>query len=116
MKRENWNRDWYFAKGQGGLMQDGRRVQLPHDYMIESDVEESAPAAAAMGYFTGTVGTYTKYFHVPEEWQGELGIFMQNTHENTSRRHRVNSNPGGLQYMIKNQKAADKDDILLYDG
>ena len=71
MKRENWNRDWYFTKGQGGLMQDGRRVQLPHDYMIESDVEESAPAAAAMGYFTGTVGTYTKYFHVPEEWQGE---------------------------------------------
>ncbi|MCI9651899.1 MAG: hypothetical protein HFH98_08545, partial [Lachnospiraceae bacterium] len=55
MKRENWNRDWYFAKGQGGLMQDGRRVQLPHDYMIESDVEKSAPAAAAMGYFTGTV-------------------------------------------------------------
>ena len=71
MKRENWNRDWYFTKGQGGLMQGGRRVQLPHDYMIESDVEESAPAAAAMGYFTGTVGTYTKYFHVPEEWQGE---------------------------------------------
>ncbi len=25
-------------------------------------------------------------------------------------------NSGGLQYMIKNQKAADKDDILLYDG
>ncbi len=71
MKRENWNRDWYFTKGQAGLMNAGKKVQLPHDYMIESDVVREAPAAAAMGYFTGTVGTYTKYFHVPEQWQGE---------------------------------------------
>ncbi len=71
MKRENWNRDWYFTKGQAGLMQGGRRVQLPHDYMIESDVDETAPAGAAMGYFTGTVGTYTKYFEVPAQWEGE---------------------------------------------
>lgn len=71
MKRENWNRDWYFTKGQASLMKAGKRVQLPHDYMIESDVDREAPAAAAMGYFTGTVGTYTKYFEVPAEWQGE---------------------------------------------
>lgn len=71
MKRENWNRDWYFTKGQAGMMNAGKKVQLPHDYMIESDVVREAPAAAAMGYFTGTVGTYTKYFHVPEQWQGE---------------------------------------------
>ena len=71
MKRENWNRDWYFTKGQAGMMNAGKKVQLPHDYMIESDVVREASAAAAMGYFTGTVGTYTKYFHVPEQWQGE---------------------------------------------
>ncbi len=71
MKREKWNRDWYFTRGQAGLMQAGEKVQLPHDYMIESDVVREAPAAAAMGYFTGTVGTYTKYFEVPEAWQGE---------------------------------------------
>ena len=71
MKRQKWNRDWYFTRGQAGLMQAGEKVQLPHDYMIESDVVREAPAAAAMGYFTGTVGTYTKYFEVPEAWQGE---------------------------------------------
>lgn len=71
MKRENWNRDWYFTKGQASMIQAGKRVQLPHDYMIESDVAREAPAAAAMGYFTGTTGTYTKYFEVPKAWQGE---------------------------------------------
>lgn len=71
MKRENWNRDWYFTTGRADLVQAGRRVQLPHDYMIESDVTREAPAAESMGYFTGTAGTYTKYFHVPREWQGE---------------------------------------------
>ena len=71
MKRTNWNRDWFFTKGMANLMNYGRKVQLPHDYMIGGDVREDAPAGAAMGYFSAGVGTYTKFLTVPEEWEGE---------------------------------------------
>lgn len=71
MKREKWNRDWYFTKGGANLVQYGSRIQAPHDYMIGEDVREDAPAGAAMGYFTGTVGTYTKFLDAPGEWEGE---------------------------------------------
>lgn len=71
MKRENWNRDWFFTKGSANMTNYGNRVQLPHDYMIGEAVREDAPAGAAMGYFTGGVGTYTKFLTVPEEWEGE---------------------------------------------
>ena len=58
MKKEDLNRGWSFQKGSPMLMMAlatgsfGRKVNLPHDYMIESDVRADAPAGAAMGYYT----------------------------------------------------------------
>ena len=58
MKWENLNRDWFFKKGQVRVFPGndadilGKKVNLPHDYMIESDVHPDAPAGPAMGYYT----------------------------------------------------------------
>ena len=82
MRKENLNRDWYFQRGSVMLMMAlaqeaqgksgfGKKVQLPHDYMIEGDVKEDAPAGAAMGYFTDGTATYTKFLEIPAEWKGE---------------------------------------------
>ena len=77
MKKEDLNRGWSFQKGSPMLMMAlatgsfGRKVNLPHDYMIESDVRADAPAGAAMGYYTEGVATYTKELDIPAEWEGE---------------------------------------------
>ncbi len=75
MRTINLDRDWKFRTGTYWQCLHetdfGKRVNLPHDYMIESDVTEDAPAQAAMGYYTGVVGCYTKMLSVPKEWEGE---------------------------------------------
>lgn len=77
MKWENLNRDWFFKKGQvrlfPGQEEDilGKKVNLPHDYMIRSDVRPDAPAGPAMGYYTEGAATYTKKMFIPAEWEGE---------------------------------------------
>ena len=50
---------------------ENRIVNLPHDYMIESDPTESAAAGPASGYYTAGVACYTKYIMIPEEWENE---------------------------------------------
>ena len=77
MKREALNKDWFFKQGTTMLMQAlgsggfGKKINLPHDYMIESQVREDAPAGPAMGFYTGGAATYTKMLFVPREWEGE---------------------------------------------
>lgn len=62
-------------------------VNLPHDYMISSEVRPDAPAKAAMGYYTGEVANYVKRIFIPEEWKDEQislkfdGIMMNATVE-----------------------------------
>lgn len=75
MRTMNLDRDWRFRTGTYWQCLNeadfGKRVNLPHDYMIESEVTEAAPAQAAMGYYTGVVGCYTKVLSIPREWEGE---------------------------------------------
>lgn len=75
MRSINFDRDWKFRTGTYWQCLNetdfGKWVNLPHDYMIESDVKADAPAQAAMGYYTGEIGCYTKIFTVPAEWEGE---------------------------------------------
>lgn len=75
MRTMNLDRDWRFRTGtyfQCLHEEDfGKPVDLPHDYMIESEVTETAPAQAAMGYYTGVVGCYTKVLSIPREWEGD---------------------------------------------
>ena len=48
-----------------------RTVNLPHDYMLEDNVCEHAPAAAAMGYYNGRVAYYSKTIRIPAAWKKE---------------------------------------------
>ena len=48
-----------------------RTVNLPHDYMLEDNVWEHAPAAAAMGYYNGRVAYYSKTIRIPAAWKKE---------------------------------------------
>ena len=78
MKRIDLNRDWEFGHG---MLQhwiardddpDGKRiVQLPHDYMIGSDVRKDAPSGTASGFYNAGVAYYNKTVEIPEEWRGE---------------------------------------------
>lgn len=87
----NLDRDWWFREGTYGqsLKESdfGEKVNLPHDYMIKSDVKEDATAKAAMGFYTGVVGCYTKTLSIPAAWEGERvvlnfdGIMMNATVE-----------------------------------
>lgn len=76
MVTQKINRDWQFKQGTLMFLQAlgtgfGETVQLPHDYMIESDVTPDAPAGSATGYYTAGAATYTKMLEIPEAWQGE---------------------------------------------
>ena len=57
----------------GGL--DARIVNLPHDYMIESDVREDAPAGPAGAYYTEGVAWYSRKLMIPQEW-ADQEIFL----------------------------------------
>lgn len=75
MRTINLDRDWQFRIGTYWQCLNetdfGKKVNLPHDYMIEGEVTTAAPAQAAMGYYTGSVGSYTKILPIPKEWDGE---------------------------------------------
>ena len=71
------NRGWSFGPGildlgsrlSGTL--GGRKVNLPHDCMIESDVYPEAPSGPASGYYNAGVAHYAKEIDIPAEWAGE---------------------------------------------
>ena len=77
MRTMKVNRDWQFdlgvldlgdrLKGKFG----SRTVNLPHDYMIESDVFADAPSKASSGYYNAGVAHYVKMIDIPAEWEGE---------------------------------------------
>lgn len=77
MRNTNIDREWTFAtgifNGLDAAMGNGnnRIVNLPHDYMIESEVTKDAPAGASTGFYTAGVAHYTKKLNVPMEWKGQ---------------------------------------------
>jgi beta-galactosidase len=91
MRNINIDREWEFTGGSSNGMDSiakkrtSRIVNLPHDYMIEQDVTNSAPAGPAMGYYTAGVAHYTKKILIPESWKDEIislsfdGVMMNAT-------------------------------------
>ena len=53
-----------------------RIVDLPHDYMIESDVSADAPAGAASGFYTAGPAYYTRTVPTPASWAGQE-VYLQ---------------------------------------
>ena len=82
MRRMKINREWYFGLGQldpsdlaYGKKQD-RTVDLPHDYMIESDVYPEAPSGGSSGYYNAGVAHYTREIDIPGDW-AEDRVFLR---------------------------------------
>ena len=82
MKTINIDRSWYFKHGMNvdssSVLRgdDTKTVNLPHDYMIESEVTENAPAFGAGGYYTEGVANYSRMVDIPEEWKDETVYLM----------------------------------------
>lgn len=92
MLRNNIDHSWSFTDGQSfGIVaasmhkDSGRSVNLPHDFMIETDTYPQAPGGSGTGYYGGGIGTYTKILDIPEEYLGKRvlaefdGAYMNTT-------------------------------------
>lgn len=71
MKKTNLNLDWLFMNGEKSnipmMPQQTKKVNLPHDFMVETDVTPDAPGKAESGFYKGSVGTYLKTITLTEE-------------------------------------------------
>ena len=82
MRSMNIHQGWDFGPGmadQGKRIRGtggNRKVNLPHDYMIESDVYADAPSGAASGYYNAGVAHYAKEIVIPAEWEHDQ-IFLR---------------------------------------
>ena len=77
MRSMNINRGWQFGHGPmdnvkrlTGKLKE-RVVDLPHDYMIESDVSAEAPSQQASGYYNAGIAHYFRQIDIPAGWAGE---------------------------------------------
>lgn len=77
MRSMKINQGWDFGLGAvdlSGRMRGiwgGRKVNLPHDYMIEGDVFPEAVSGAASGYYNAGVAHYAKEIDIPAAWQND---------------------------------------------
>lgn len=71
MKKINLNLDWLFMNGEKSnipmMPQQTKKVNLPHDFMVETDVTPDAPGKAESGFYKGSAGTYLKIITLTEE-------------------------------------------------
>ncbi len=75
MIRENIDREWEFMNGKPssmpGMAPPSKIVNLPHDFIIETDTFKEAQGKALTGYYGGGIGTYTKMIDVTDEYDGK---------------------------------------------
>lgn len=74
MFRRNIDLGWEFVRGLPGCGGDAAAVDLPHDFLIEEPTSPDAPGGAAMGYYPGSAGTYTKMLDIGPECAGRRVI------------------------------------------
>ena len=97
------NQGWYFGKGlfelgdrmRGNL--GNRKVNLPHDFMIEGDSCPDAPSGAAGGYYHAGVAHYIRETDIPAEWAGEK-VFLRVDGAMMNATIDVNGSRAGLQH------------------
>ena len=101
MRNQNIDKGWQFEYGMRSPFPSAesklRVVNLPHDYMIESDVTPGAPGTGAMGFYTEGVANYRRMLDIPAEWENDRiglkfdGVMMNATVE-------VNGSKAALQH------------------
>jgi hypothetical protein len=72
------NFDWRFIQtdvsgGEAEAIDDSpwRRIDLPHDWSIEGEYSQDAPAGGAGAYLPAGIGWYRREIDVPAEWVGK---------------------------------------------
>ena len=82
MRSMKINQNWDFGLGPvdlgkrlRGIFGD-RKVNLPHDYMVENDVYTDAPSGAASGYYNAGVAHYAKEIDIPADWENDQ-VFLR---------------------------------------
>lgn len=91
-RTNNFNSDWKFQLGEvPGFMSPNfndkswRILELPHDWSIEGDFDQSNPAGESGGYLPNGIGCYRKSFKLPESLKGKRisirfdGVYMNST-------------------------------------
>ena len=86
MEKQLFDLGWEFHEAAGFVPMlmgvSGNPVNLPHDIMISKPRAASNPSGSHGGFFPGSLVTYSKKFHVPEDWQGQSvqlefeGVYM----------------------------------------
>lgn len=71
MKYTKLNEGWEFMERDPssipGMQKETRTVNLPHDFMVEKDVDANARGGSGVGFYHGGVGTYTKVLELAKE-------------------------------------------------
>jgi beta-galactosidase len=82
-KRVSFNQDWRFQLGDAAKAQEPhfddsewRQLNLPHDWSIEGDFSENAPAGTGGGALPGGLGWYRKTFTLDTASKGKQ-IFIE---------------------------------------
>ena len=117
MKKIRLNRDWEFGPGMmqpwTRLTEEKRTVQLPHDYMIESEVSENAPSRGASGFYNAGAAHYNRMAEIPESWNGErVYLYFDGAMMNTT--VEVNGGKAGLHHYGYSPFWADLSEICTF--
>ncbi len=83
--------DWHFMLGDAPdaaspALDDAawRKLDLPHDWSIESDFDEKAPAGSDGGYLPTGIGWYRKTFYADKTLQGKtLRLYFEGAYMNS---------------------------------
>ncbi len=77
MQKTDFNRDWTFTEGRPSKIRGAqKKVDLPHDFMIEKERDPNSLTGRSGGYFPGCMGWYDKKFFAPEEWR-DKSVFIE---------------------------------------
>lgn len=98
MRKVNIDMNWEFMLGEKSnfpmIKNDIRPVNLPHDFMVESQVTEEAPGKAESGFYNGGIGTYLRKIDIDEaDLKNEIYLNVEGCYGKT--RVLVNGNPAG---------------------
>ena len=117
MQKINLNSNWTFGPGMlqpwTRLKTEERTVQLPHDYMIESDVREDAPSRGASGFYNAETAHYQRMVEIPEAWrENRIFLYFDGAMMNTT--VEVNGAKAGLHHYGYSPFWVDLSDLCTF--
>ncbi|MFA6403593.1 MAG: sugar-binding domain-containing protein [Salinivirgaceae bacterium] len=90
-RKQLFDYDWKFflgdateAKSSDFNDESWRKLDLPHDWSIEGQINPKNPTGNAGGFFPTGIGWYRKTFKVPVEWKGKnISIYFEGVYMNS---------------------------------